>query len=218
VDRRRQGPGKWLISPFNGGGFPHVTIGDDVAAQHRLITEVYGIRHLQLVLGWSIGAEQTYEWAVRFADMVKRALPFAGTAKTTPHDFIFVRSREDALKSDPAWNNGYYAHQSDVHVGLRRHAQIWSVMGLCQDFYNKEAWREVGFTSLDDFMHRFWEAYFAPMDPNNLIWMGWNTAMSAGTPTATSRRRSGGSRRAHMSCRSRATCSSRRPIARRSRR
>ena len=50
---------------------------------------------------------------------------------------------------------------------------IWSVMGLCQDFYNKEAWREVGFTSLDDFLHRFWEAYFAPMDPNNLIWMGW---------------------------------------------
>jgi homoserine O-acetyltransferase len=35
------------------------------------------------VLGWSMGAEQTYEWAVRFPDMVKRALPFAGTAKTT---------------------------------------------------------------------------------------------------------------------------------------
>jgi homoserine O-acetyltransferase/O-succinyltransferase len=77
------------------------------------------------------------------------------------------------LKSDPAWDNGFYKHQSDVHVGLRRHAQIWSVMGLCQDFYNKEGWREVGFTSLEDFLHRFWEAYFAPMDPNNLIWMGW---------------------------------------------
>ena len=23
-------------------------------------------------------------------------------------------------------------------------------MGLCQDFYNKETWREVGFTSLED--------------------------------------------------------------------
>jgi hypothetical protein len=22
-------------------------------------------------------------------------------------------------------------------------------------------------------LRRFWEAYFAPMDPNNLIWMGW---------------------------------------------
>jgi homoserine acetyltransferase len=50
---------------------------------------------------------------------------------------------------------------------------IWSVMGLCQEFYRQEAWREVGFTSLQDFLHRFWEAYFAPMDPNNLIWMGW---------------------------------------------
>ena len=94
--------------PFNGGAFPHVTIGDDVVAQHRLITERYNIQRLELVLGWSMGAEQTYEWAVRFPDMVKRALPFAGTAKTTPHDFIFVRSHEDALKSDPAWVNGFY--------------------------------------------------------------------------------------------------------------
>jgi homoserine O-acetyltransferase/O-succinyltransferase len=46
-------------------------------------------------------------------------------------------------------------------------------MGLCQQFYSKEAWREVGFTSLEDFLHRFWEAYFLPMDPNNLIWMAW---------------------------------------------
>ena len=50
-----------------------------------------------------MGAEQTYEWAVRFPDMVKRALPFAGTAKTTPHDYIFVRSHEDGLKSILHW-------------------------------------------------------------------------------------------------------------------
>ena len=137
------------LPPFNDGAFPNVTIGDDVRAQHRLVTERFEIERLELVLGWSMGAEQTYEWAVRFPDMVKRALPFAGTAKTTPHDYIFVRSHEDALKSDPAWNNGFYKDQSDVHEGLRRHAQIWSVMGLCPDFYNKEAWREVGFTSLD---------------------------------------------------------------------
>jgi homoserine O-acetyltransferase len=159
--------------PFNGGGFPHVTIGDDVRAQHRLVTEMFGLERLELVLGWSMGAEQTYEWAVRFPDMVKRALPFAGTARTTAHDYLFVRSHEDALKSDPAWDNGYYRDQQDVHVGLRRHAQTWSVMGLCPEFYNSETWRSVGFTSLDDFLHRFWENYFAPMDPNNLIWMGW---------------------------------------------
>ncbi|WP_214371155.1 alpha/beta fold hydrolase [Pseudonocardia sp. H11422] len=159
--------------PFNGGAFPHVTIGDDVRAQHRLVTETFEIERLELVLGWSMGAEQTYEWAVRFPEMVKRALPFAGTAKTTPHDYLFVRSHEEAIKSDPAWDNGFYKDSTDVHVGLRRHAMTWSVMGLSQEFYNTEAWRAVGFTSLDDFVQRFWEAYFLPMDPNNLIWMAW---------------------------------------------
>jgi homoserine O-acetyltransferase len=77
-------------APFNGGAFPNVTIGDDVRAQHRLVTETFDIKRLELVLGWSMGAEQTYEWAVRYPDMVKRALPFAGTAKTTAHDYIFV--------------------------------------------------------------------------------------------------------------------------------
>jgi homoserine O-acetyltransferase/O-succinyltransferase len=52
--------------PDDRGAFPHVTIGDDVRAQHRLVTEQFGINELQLVLGWSMGAEQTYEWAVRY--------------------------------------------------------------------------------------------------------------------------------------------------------
>ena len=159
--------------PLDRGAFPHVTIADDVRAQHRLVTEIYGINRLALVLGWSMGAQQTYEWAVSFPEMVARALPIAGTAKTTPHNGLFVRLHEDALKSDPAWDGGFYRHQSDVRVGLRRHAHLWSVMGLCQAFYQTEAWREFGFTSLEDFVQRFWCAYFAPMDPNNLIWMGW---------------------------------------------
>jgi homoserine O-acetyltransferase/O-succinyltransferase len=159
--------------PHDRGGFPHVTIGDDVVAQHRLVTKQFGIEQLQLVLGWSMGAEQTYEWAVRYPDMVKRAAPFAGTAKTTPHDYLWVTAHEDALKSDPNFNDGFYEDSRACHAGLRRHSQLWGVMGLCQEFYKQEAWREVGFSSLQDFQHSFWDAYFLPMDPNNLICMGW---------------------------------------------
>ena len=50
--------------------FPKVRIGDDVRAQHRLVTELFGIERLQLVVGGSMGAQQTYEWAVRFPDRV----------------------------------------------------------------------------------------------------------------------------------------------------
>ena len=159
--------------PHNMGAFPNIMIGDDVMAQHRLVTEVFGIEELQLVLGWSMGAEQTYEWAVRYPEMVKRAAPFAGTAKTTPHDYIWVRAHENALKSDPAFNDGFYTDAHAVEVGLRRHAEAWSVMGLCQAFYKEETWREIGFSSLDEFLTGFWEAYFLPMDPNNLICMAW---------------------------------------------
>jgi homoserine O-acetyltransferase len=171
-------------------GLPHVTIGDDVVAQHRLVTEKFGIEQLQLVLGWSMGAEQTYEWAVRYPDMVRRAAPFAGTAKTTPHDYLWVTAHEYALKSDPNFNNGFYEDSRDCHAGLRLHSQLWGVMGLCQEFYKQEAWREVGFSSLQDFQHGFWDAYFLPMDPNNLF--AWDEMAARRRQPAHQRRPEGG--------------------------
>jgi homoserine O-acetyltransferase len=120
-----------------------------------------------------MGAQQTYEWAVRFPDMVKRAAPIAGTAKATPHNALWVASHEDALKSDPNYNNGFYSDASDCQVGIRRHSRLWGVMGLCQEFYQQETWRSLGFSSLQDFQTGFWDNYFLPMDPNNLICMGW---------------------------------------------
>lgn len=160
-------------SPFGTGAFPHVRISDDVRAQHRLVTEKFGIEKLELVVGGSMGAQQTYEWAVRYPDMVKRAAPIAATAKNTPHDFIFTETLNEAIKSDPAWNNGWYTEPHAVHVGLRRHARLWAVMGLCTEFYKQELWRRAGFSSLDDFLVGFLEGYFLPMDPNNLLCMAW---------------------------------------------
>jgi homoserine O-acetyltransferase len=159
--------------PFDAGHFPQVTIGDDVRAQHRLLKERFGIERLQLVLGWSMGAEQTYEWAVRYPDMVLRALPIAGTAKTTPHDWLFVLMQEDCIKADPAWNGGFYRRSSDVHAGLDLIAEEWGVMGVTQRFYKEEAWRPAGYTSLEDFLDRYWHAWFLPMDPDNLLAMAW---------------------------------------------
>jgi homoserine O-acetyltransferase len=65
-----------------------VRIGDDVRAQEQLLRKQFGIEELQLVTGGSMVAQQTYEWAVRFPEMVRRAAPIAGTAKNTSHDFL----------------------------------------------------------------------------------------------------------------------------------
>ena len=50
--------------PWDRARFPPIAVRDNVAAQHRLVTEVFGIETLPLVLGWSMGAGQTYQWAV----------------------------------------------------------------------------------------------------------------------------------------------------------
>jgi homoserine O-acetyltransferase len=145
-------------APFDRARFPKVTIGDDVRAQYRLVTEQFNIAKLQLVLGWSMGAEQTYEWAVRYPKMVLRAAPFGGTAKTTPHNHLFVCLHEEAIKSDPEWKGGDYADPSAVGAGLTLHSHVFSVMGLCPAFYKQEAWRAFGSSSLEEFIQNFWEA------------------------------------------------------------
>jgi homoserine O-acetyltransferase len=169
-------------SPHNAAGsnaaiamskFPNVRGGDDLVAQERLLSEHFGIRSLELVVGGSMGAQQTYEWMVRFPDKVKRAAPIAGTARNTPHDFLFAKSLIEAITSDPGWRGGGYASNGDVGGGLTRHAGIWAVMGFSTEFWKQEVWRAVGFESSEAFPTGFLEPFFTAMDPNDLLCMAW---------------------------------------------
>jgi homoserine O-acetyltransferase len=166
-------------SPHNASGaqagsnFPKVRIGDDVRAQYKLLTEQYGLKSLALVVGGSMGAQQTYEWAVRYPDMVKRAAPIAGTAKNTMHDFLFTETLVEAITSDPGFNKGFYTSPADVRGGLLRHARLWAVMGWSTEFFQQNRHKALGYSSLDDFIINFMSGYFSVMDPNDLLCMAW---------------------------------------------
>lgn len=169
-------------SPHNADGanadlamskFPRVRIGDDVVAQERLLRQHFGIERLELVVGGSMGAQQTYEWAVRFPDKVARAAPLAGTARNTPHDFLYTRTLNEAIMSDPGWNGGEYKSNADVVEGLSRHARLWGVMGFSTEFWKQEVWSGLGFGSMDEFLEGFLQPYFTVMDPNDLLTMAW---------------------------------------------
>jgi homoserine O-acetyltransferase/O-succinyltransferase len=182
--------------PFDRGAFPPVSIADDVRAQHALVRDHFGIARLALVSGWSMGGMQTYEWAVRHPEMVARAMPLAACARTPDHDKVFIDVHTELLRSDPAFNGGFYRDSADVALGLRRHALAFALVGTTPEMFRGEVWRELGLASLEDYVEGFVQAYFLPMDPNNLLcqarkWrdadVGWedgDTAAALGRITA----------------------------------
>ncbi|UUZ77784.1 alpha/beta fold hydrolase [Polaromonas sp. P1(28)-13] len=161
-------------APQSMGYFPKIRIGDDVNAQHQLLTKKLGVQQLALVVGGSMGGQQVYEWAVRYPDMVKRAAAIAATAQNTFHDFMFTETLVEALTSDPHWNDGWYSSCDEVRDGLSRVAKIFAVMGWSTEFYEKRRWGSLlGMSSERDFINGVMLAYFAPMDPNNLLCKAW---------------------------------------------
>ncbi|UGQ11503.1 hypothetical protein LO772_32770 [Yinghuangia sp. ASG 101] len=58
-------------------------------------------------------------------------------------------------------------------AGLRAFARVYAGWGLSQAFYGNERYRELGFSSVDDFLTGFWEANFAGHETVDLMAMLW---------------------------------------------
>ncbi len=160
--------------PYDGPNFPPVTFADQIEVQHRLLTEQWGIESVELVLGSSMGAGQTYQWAVSHPEMVKRAAPIVGSARTSEHNQVFLKSLRAALSADPVFNGGRYSPGALPTVGLRAFARIYAGWGFSQAFYWQREYRAMGFSSLEDFLVGFWEGFWLDdRDPNDLLGMLW---------------------------------------------
>jgi len=158
--------------PYNAARFPEVTAYDNVRIQHRLITEQFGIERIGLVTGWSMGGLQTFHWGAMYPDMVERIAPFCGSAKCSRHNFVFLEGVKAALTADVAFDHGWYREKPQK--GLRAMARVYAGWGFSQDFYRAELdLKNMGYSSLEDFLVGFWEGLFLPRDPNNLLTMLW---------------------------------------------
>ena len=155
--------------PQDHSRFPIVTNLDNVAAQFRLVTEKFGVDKIALVVGWSMGAQQTFQWAVSHPDRVERIAPSCGTARTTPHNAVFLEGLRATLTLDATWLNGDY--ENPPVAGIRAFARVYAGWGFSQPFYKRELYRQMGFGSLEEFLTGFWEKRFLRRDANNLLSM-----------------------------------------------
>ena len=98
-----------------GLSFPVITIGDMVRAQKRLV-EHLGVAKLLCAIGGSMGGMQVLEWAVRYPDMVRSAVPLATTTKHSALAIAFNEVARQAIMADPKWQCGdYYDGETPGH-------------------------------------------------------------------------------------------------------
>jgi len=92
--------------------FPAYNYDDMVSAQHRLVTDHLGIRHLRLVLGNSMGGMQTWMWAVKYPDMMDIAVPMASLPSAmSGRNWMLRRMLTESIRKDPLWMGGNYKEQ-----------------------------------------------------------------------------------------------------------
>jgi homoserine O-acetyltransferase len=156
--------------PQDGPRFPHVTLFDNVAFQHRLLTQRLGVRRIALVAGWSVAAMQAFQWAAQFPDMVDAILPFCGAARCSPHNYAFLDGPKAALEADAVWNNGNYTRSPEK--GLRAFARVYVAWAYSQAFFRDGLYRELGFATMEDLV-RDWEEDHLKWDANDLLAKIW---------------------------------------------
>jgi homoserine O-acetyltransferase len=92
--------------------FPPYNYDDMVSAQYRLVTEHLGVRHLRLVLGFSMGGMHTWLWAQKYPDFMDIAVPMASLpTEMSGRNWMTRRLITDSIRNDPEWMNGNYTTQ-----------------------------------------------------------------------------------------------------------
>lgn len=156
-----------LEPPFGPERSPLFTHWDNVHAQRRLLAEVFGIEHLALIYGWSMGAQQALHWGAIFPDQVARICAVCGSARTSIHNRVFLEGVRATLTGDPAWTGTHFtAHPTR---GLRAMGRVYAGWAMSQAFYREKLYETVGFASLEDFLVRSWEANFLRRDAHDLL-------------------------------------------------
>jgi homoserine O-acetyltransferase len=155
--------------PFHGPRFPVTTIRDNVEAVHQLLTTELGVKHLQAVIGFSMGAQQAFQWAVSYPDYMDRVVATSGTAKTYGHGIVRLESEITALTTDEAFKGGDYT--TEPEKGIEAFSIVWTAWLYSQEWWRQELWRteEPAGTTFEQVVENYKKHFIPNADANNLI-------------------------------------------------
>ena len=154
--------------PFHGPRFPVMTIRDNVDAVHRLLVEDLKVTHLRAIIGFSMGAEQAFQWAVSYPAFADRIVATSGTAKTYPHGIVRLEGQIAALTTDPAFKNGDYT--APPTKGIEAFGMVWLGWLYSQEWWRRELWKtDRSRSTLEQEIESRRRTFFPNNDANDLI-------------------------------------------------
>ena len=92
--------------------FPKFTYEDMVNAQYRLLTEHFGIHHVALIIGQSMGGMHAWMWGEMYPDFMSVLMPLGSQPTAMAgRNWMLRRMMIEMIKADPAYDNGNYTAQ-----------------------------------------------------------------------------------------------------------
>ena len=166
---------------YGRAAFPLISLYDNVRAQHKLLTEHLNVNHVKLVVGFSMGAQQSFQWGALFPEMVSAIAPICGSAKISPHNHLMIDGPKAALQADTAFNNGWY--DEPPITGILAFGRVYAGWLWSQTFFREKLYVNLGLQSVEDVV-RFTQNYFLQNDANDLLAMAatWQHADISANP------------------------------------
>lgn len=155
--------------PYHGPRFPVTTIRDNVEAVHRLLTEDLAITHVRAIIGFSMGAQQAFQWAVSYPKFADRIVATSGTARTYGHGVARLEGEIAALTADSAFHGGDYT--AEPKTGIGAFGMVWAAWLYSQEWWRRELWKTITppGTTLEQYLATFRTNFLSSADANDLI-------------------------------------------------
>ena len=136
--------------PSDGLGlkFPPYSILDCVQTNYRLLRDHLKVSRVKLATGASMGAIQSYLWALMHPGVVEAIMPMGGITETDASLRWLFRLMSAAIESDPAWRDtaGDYYHLPKDRHPYRGVMFGWSILfhsAMSFDHRIQTGWDEV---------------------------------------------------------------------------
>jgi len=145
--------------------FSHYGYADMVEADYRLLTEGLGVNHARLVMGTSMGGMHTWLWGELHPDFMDALMPLASLpTQISGRNRAWRRMVIDAIRNDPAWDNGEYKAQPP---SLRTAAEMLWFMSSNPVLRQKDA---PTLAKTDEVLDKFVEQIVKTDDTNDVLY------------------------------------------------